>query len=587
MDPAAGAVAFRHDLARLVIDESMAPNRRRALHARALQAMGHSTDPARLAHHAEAADDAGAVLRLAPEAARRASALGAHRESAAQYARALRFAEGLAPDARAELLERRAYECMLTDQTDEAVHALRGALALRDGLGDVRGKAEGLQLLSNVLWCPGLVVEANQAAREAVTLLEDLDAGPELAMAYGRLSQLSNDAEDLEAAVAWGARALELADALDDSQIAIHALNTVGTARFMGGSPEGRMQLERSLALAKGAGLEEHVGRAMIHLVGVAQRQRDYALAYDYLEPALRYTSERGLELWRGYLLAYRAQMELDLGRWPEAIDTAELVLREPRRSRIPQIVALTVVGRTRARRGDPDVWSPLDEALSLAQRGEELQASEPVAAARAEAAWLDGDRGGVDRATAAALALARLRRSRLLVAELATWRSRAGIIDQLAPSETAGPYALEIAADWSRAAAQWQELGCSYEAALALGNTRDETSMRRALDELQALGAPPAAAIVARRLRERGVRGLPRGARPQTRANPAGLTARELEVLALVADGLRNAEIAQRLVVSAKTVDHHVSAILRKLDVRTRGQAVAKATRMGLTTAA
>ena len=114
-----------------------------------------------------------------------------------------------------------------------------------------------------------------------------------------------------------------------------------------------------------------------------------------------------------------------------------------------------------------------------------------------------------------------------------------------------------------------------------------DETSLRRAHDELQALGAPPAAAIVARRLRERGARGLPRGAARQTRANPAGLTARELEVLALVADGLRNADIAQRLVVSAKTIDHHVSAILRKLDVRTRGEAAAKAARLGLTTAA
>lgn len=585
VDTATGGAAFRHELARLVIDESMALNRRVALHARALQAMGDSADPARLAHHAEAAGDARAVLRFAPEAARRASALGAHRESAAQYARALRFAEGLALEARAELLEHRAYECMLTDQTDEAVKALRDALALRDGLDDVPGKAEGLQLLSNVLWCPGLVAEANHAAREAVTLLEDLDPGPELAMAYGRLAQLCNDAEDVAGAVSWGTRALNLAEALDETQIAIHALNTIGTARFMGGSPEGREQLERSLALARAAGLEEHVGRAMIHLVSVARRQRDYALAYEYLEPALQYTSERGLELWRGYLLGYRAQMELDLGRWPEAVDTAALVLREPRRSRIPQIVALTVVGRVRARRGDPDVWSPLDEALSLAERGEELQASEPVAVARAEAAWLDGDRDGVDRATAAALALARLRRSRSLVAELAAWRSRAGIVDQLAIGETAGPYALEIA-DGSRAAAQWQELGCRYEATLALGTAGDEASLREALDELQALGSPPAAAIVARRLRERGARGLPRGARAKTRANPASLTARELEVLALVADGLRNAEIAQRLFVSAKTVDHHVSAILRKLGAPTRGAAVAQAARLGLTTA-
>jgi DNA-binding NarL/FixJ family response regulator len=106
---------------------------------------------------------------------------------------------------------------------------------------------------------------------------------------------------------------------------------------------------------------------------------------------------------------------------------------------------------------------------------------------------------------------------------------------------------------------------------------------VRQAIDDLQRLGARPAATIVARRLRERGVRGLPRGPRPRTRDSPAGLTPREVEVLALVAEGLRNAQIARRLVVSEKTVDHHVSAILRKLDVHTRGEAGAEAARLGL----
>ena len=142
----------------------------------------------------------------------------------------------------------------------------------------------------------------------------------------------------------------------------------------------GRDELERSRALAVDAGLEEQIGRADLNLVWVTRRQREYALAYEYLEPALRYASERGAELWRGYQLGYRARMELDSGRG--AVDTAGIILREPGRSRVPQIEALSVIGRLRARRADPDVWAPLDEALLLAGRSEELQAAEPVAAA-------------------------------------------------------------------------------------------------------------------------------------------------------------------------------------------------------------
>jgi DNA-binding CsgD family transcriptional regulator/tetratricopeptide (TPR) repeat protein len=322
----------------------------------------------------------------------------------------------------------------------------------------------------------------------------------------------------------------------------------------------------------------------MTHLAWTAQCRRDYALALEYLEPALRYATDHGWELRRGYLLAYRARVEFDLGRWQDAVDTAALVLREPRRSRVPRIVALTVVARIRARRGDPEVWPLLDEALSLEQRGEELQATVPVAVARAEASWLEGDHDGVERATTTALAFARPLRSPWATSELVSWRRRARITDQLSSDELTDPYALEVAGGWQAAAAQWQKLGCPYEAALALGETDDQDALRQAVNWLQALGATRTKAIVVRRLHERGVRGLPRGPRPSTRENPAGLTSRELQVLALLAVGLRNAQIASRLVVSEKTVDHHVSAILRKLDVRTRGEAAAEAMRLELT---
>jgi DNA-binding CsgD family transcriptional regulator len=206
------------------------------------------------------------------------------------------------------------------------------------------------------------------------------------------------------------------------------------------------------------------------------------------------------------------------------------------------------------------------------------------VAAAWAEALWLEGRHDEVEAATATAFELSLERKVPWVTGELACWRWRAGLEDQLPEGAAAEPYTLSLAGEWTRAATRWREIGCPYEAALALADADDEDALRQALDDLQALGARPAAAIVARRLRERGARSLPRGPRPSTRENPAGLTPRELEVLRLLAQGLRNGQIAERLVVSERTVGHHVSAILRKLDVRTRGQASAEAVRLGLT---
>ena len=99
----------------------------------------------------------------------------------------------------------------------------------------------------------------------------------------------------------------------------------------------------------------------------------------------------------------------------------------------------------------------------------------------------------------------------------------------------------------------------------------------------LDDLDARAVAALFRARLRDAGVMSVPRGRLAATRANPAGLTARQLDVLALLADGLSNADIAARLVISPKTADHHVSAILAKLEVRSRGEAAVVARRLGV----
>lgn len=579
-------VAFRHELARLTIEATLPPDRRVGLHRRALDALtahpNAAPNLARLAHHAEAAGDIDAVLRFAPQAATRAASLGAHREAAAQYARALRFAGALPARERADLLERRSYECHLTDQLDDAIGTLECALELHRQLGDRRREGDALRSLSLLLWCPGRVTEADDANRKAVALLERLPPGRELAMAYSQASSLAGDAEEIEPAIAWGSRATALAKRLGDAEVLLDASTNVAGAELVAGEPGGRETLERNYERAQRAGLDDQAGKAIVNLAWAEGRRRSHGSTDGALDAGLEYCNEHGLELWRLYLLALRARSQLDQGHWAEAVESATLVLHEPRSSTFPRIFALVVIGLVRARRGDPDQWEPLDEALPLAEMSGEPGRLGPVAAARAEAAWLRGDHRATVEATEVAFELALERRSPWLIGELACWRRRAQV-EADAPADAAEPYRLELAGEWAAAAQSWTTLGCPYESALALAGADDADALRRALDEMHRLGASAAAAIVARRLRERGVRGLPRGPRATTRDNPAGLTAREVEVLGLVAQGLRNADIAERLFVSTKTVGHHVSAILRKLDVRTRAEASAEAVRLGI----
>jgi DNA-binding CsgD family transcriptional regulator len=436
--------------------------------------------------------------------------------------------------------------------------------------------------MSRLSWFLGDRAAADRHAADAVRTLEPLGPGRELAMAYSNRAQLAMLADDVDAAVAWGGRAIALAEQLGDDEILAHALNNMGTAEYTAGRAGGRARLERSLALALAHGFHEHVARAYTNLGSMAVVRLEPEHAARALDAGIAYSDERDLDSWAMYMSAWRARLRFELGDWAGAADDAERVVGRPRVAAVARIPAMTVLARLRLHRGDPGWRDLLDEARDLAAGTDELQRVGAVACARAEAAWLHGDAEGAAAELAPALALAARQRTPARVAELARWQRRAGRAWET-PVPVGPPASLELAGDWRAAADAWAALGHPLDRALALADAAEEAPLREALAILEGLGSVPGAALVRRRLHELGARRVPRGARPSTRLNPAGLTTRQVEILALLGEGLRNGEIAARLFLSPKTVDHHVSAILGKLGVRSRAEAAAAAHRLGV----
>ena len=576
------AVAFSHELARLAIEESIPMRRRLALHRAALVALESSPhgvpEPARLANHAQATGDSELVLKFAPQAAAYASKLGAHREAAIHYREALRFAELVPLKERAALFSARAFDLFVTVQLREAIAAQEQALRCYQELGMRPAQGAALAFLAQLHWQVGSLPEGLVTAQRALDVLQGLP-GPELVAAYRMMSILLLAAEAPAEAMTWAKRAAELAEQLDHPQSRIAALQMVGWVEFFTGGLDGLEKLERALELARTAGLEDLVAVTYVIIVRTAGRLREYEISAPYVRAGVEYCSTRDFDVWRYYLLSWESNQLLAEGRWSEAAQTALICLGD--KNPFARIHALVTLGLVRARRGDPGVWEPLDEAVVLAEPRHELQWIAPVAIARAEAAWLEGRQTDAIRETELAYEDAKCLDSWYL-AGLSYWRWRAGV-DEPIPRVGEEQYRLEMAGDWAAASERWAAGGCVYSTAFAMMDADDEAALQRALAKLHALGAMPAATIFARKLRERGALHVPRGQRPATRANPAQLTPRELEVLALVAEGLRNSEIAARLFVARKTVDHHVSAILGKLGVNNRVQAVAEATRLGI----
>lgn len=582
----AGRLGFRHELARLAVLDAMSPMARARLHTRALAALRSGIVPAsamRLAQHAIEAGDTKAIGSLAPQAAEDAAVLGAHGEAADYLAIALALESAGDDRSRGDLLERYAYECSVSDRIAAARSAQESALAIWRDLGDMRREGDGLRALSTYLWLSGEGDRAREVAESAVGVLEGVAPhSREMAQALATVAQRRLVASpDDRVTATWAKRALDLAEQLDDEPVAVHALTTLAVAEIYPGVESGWMRLEEALQRAKAIGSSEATTRALINFVEAARDFRRYDIADRYVGEALAFLRDHEFDLYRHMLGSRIAELALERGEWKLAEEQALSLLGETARSNQVRVRALEVIGRLRARRGEPGAWAALDEGLAIVGP-KELQEIGPLRGARAEAAWLEGDVARAGDEAMAGLAFGIPDDAAWYFSELSFWAWRAGRTDRL-PAGTEEAYVLHAAGRHRAAAEAWRDVGCPYQQAGALADSSEEADLREALGILRTLDANALASQVADRLRQMGARQISRGPRPTTRANPARLSAREMEVLALIRDGARNADIAERLVLSPKTVDHHVSAILRKLNVRNRDEAVRVAHRLGL----
>src|SRR5947207_3096083 len=312
-------ITFRHELARRAVEDSIAVPRRQSLHHLVLKALlsrGPEGQLARIVHHAAQAGDSAAALKYAPLAARQAAALNAHREAAAYYQIALRYADRVTPEELAGLLECRSYECYLTDQMEDALQTRRQAVEIWQQLGDERRRGDNVRWMSRLTWSLGRTKEAEDYSIEAVTILESLPPGPELAMAYSSRAQLHMLADEKQEAVHWGSRAIELAEKLGTTETLVHALNNVGTAELLAHYESGRIKLEESLRLGLANNYQDHVARAYTNLASATVRDRTYRLAIRYLGDGITYTTERDLDFYKLYMTAWRARVHFEQGDW-------------------------------------------------------------------------------------------------------------------------------------------------------------------------------------------------------------------------------------------------------------------------------
>lgn len=585
-------VAFRHDLCRLAVASVLPPGAEPALHLRmiaAYEATGR-TDPAVITHHALAAGDRRRIRTAAVAAGRTSARSGAHRQAAEFYRIGMESGDGLSAADEAELLELIAFEYYLTDQLDDAIDACVRALELRQETGSVTDQSTDHHALAVYDWYNADRAGAESHAAQAVSVmggdLADLGpaALPSLGHAIAMQAYLAMQASDLTGARALLERAERIAAATEDPALSVRVAIIAGICAVIAGEESGRgavLDIMRSAPRH----LDEIYSGGYTNLTYLDVEQRRLGDAAELLNVSIPMTWERDLPICRVWQLGARGRLSLLSGDWDDALADASTVL-DVQTAPLARTWPHLIRGLVDLRR-DGGGRDQLDRAWTLACGYGEPVRVLPAAAGLVERAWLTGEGlDGIDE-FAALLESARGTGLEWARGELAMWLRRldptAAVAPVTGPDAVATPYRLYLDGQIASAAVEFERIGTVYEAALALTETGDDDSIRRGLDSLDRMGAAAVADKVRLDLRAAGRKGVPSRRRPATLTNPAGLTRRQVEVLQRMADGLTNSELAAQLYLSAKTVDHHVSAILAKLGVPNRRAAVRRGRELGI----
>lgn len=576
------ALAFRHEVVRRAVEVSLSAGERTRSNRVVLDALvALGAEPTRLVHHARWAHDAAAVIRYAPFAAAKAASLDSHRQAVEHFRLLEPYVDALPSADRAQICLAWAREELIVGEAARSVHcAVRGVAALRE-FGDANALSRALVQLSHAQWFHLDVAAAEAAATEAV---EVLDGTPELSRELGRAQSecagLASMACRTDEAIALANQAIASAEIVGDRASVAHALCSKGAALSMVDYVAGCELMEASLDIAHQDGYGYQSLRACVTLADVALLDCDLQRAQRYIQAGYAIALDRERDSFRHDFDVLSAHHHLLAGRFDESATLVDAAIVDAGPHYLPtlyRLLACLQSMRGMAEAGDTFVLAAVEAART--QKPQHLLL---VGAARAEHAWLTQDMAAIGAETDEAYEWAVSLGHRWIAGALALWLWKAGRLDGT-PNICAEPYRLQLSGRWREAAETWAGLGLPYHRAVALADGDNEAKLV-ALDTLDRLGTRPLAAQLRKELREAGVQQIPNPPRAATVA-AGGLTARQLEVLHLVSEGYSNKQIAQQLFISARTVEHHLSAILTALEVTSRTDAVAAGHARGLLT--